>query len=309
MSTHNRRQCFSIAGLLLTMAVAAYQVVRLAADDAGPVRRIEGGHFEASGVVHVPGSDGLLFVDDGATGQVFWMRLDADGGQRGRARAVALGAEVTDLEGITTDGTLFYVVGSQSKKRGASGDGLVRFAFDPSTSRIDRVERITGLKAWLAAHVPELAGTASRPGGTALNIEAIAWDPGRQRLLLGLRDPVVDGQALVVPVRLADGRFTRESLRLDGGRALHLPLDGAGIRSLEHDARTGGFKVITGPGPGRKGLDFRVVEWRGGESREDITPVSVYPRRLKPEGIAVARLGGRQVSVVVFDVGRFAVTD
>ena len=308
MRTHGRRQCFSVTALLLTMALAAYQVVRLAADDAGPVRRIEGGSFEASGVVHVPGTDGLLFVDDGATGQVFWMRLDADGGQQGPARAVALGAEVSDLEGITTDGTFFYVVGSQSK-RGAGGDGLVRFTFDPSTSRADRVERITGLKAWLAGHVPELAGTANRSAANALNIEAIAWDPDRQRLLLGLRAPVVDGHALVVPIALADGRFARESLRLDGGRALRLPLDGAGIRSLEHDPRTGGFKVITGPGPGRDRLAFRLVEWRGGESREDVRPVTVYSRRLKPEGIAPATLGGRQVSVVVFDVGRYAVTD
>lgn len=313
MTTHAMRQCLAVAGLLLTMALAAYQAARLDAARAPghDVHRIKGGAFEPSGVVHVPGTDGVLFVSDGRTREVFWMRLGADGLQHEPARAVPLDADVTDLEGITTDGTHFYVVGSQSKKKGTGGDGLVRFTFDPGAVRIGRVEKISGMKAWLAQHVAELAGTAHRLGDAVLNIEAVAWDAVNERLLLGLRAPVIDGRALVIPVTLADPSrgFVRDNLRLDGGRALRLPLEGAGIRSLEFDPLTGAYKLITGADRNRERLDFRVLEWRGGETPADIRPVSVYPRRLKPEGIARAALGGRQVSVLVFDVGRFAVTD
>jgi hypothetical protein len=39
----------------------------------------QGGAFEASDVISVPGADGALFVDDNRPDEVFWMRLDQDG--------------------------------------------------------------------------------------------------------------------------------------------------------------------------------------------------------------------------------------
>jgi hypothetical protein len=52
------------------------------------------------------------------------------------------GVDVVDLEGITTDGRYFYAVGSQSKRTGLDGDGLVRFTFDPATRQIGKVESV-----------------------------------------------------------------------------------------------------------------------------------------------------------------------
>ena len=110
--------------------------------DAAAPRAIAGGRFEASGVAHVPGSNQLLFVDDGRPREIFLMEITADGRQQGRAVPVSLAANITDLEGITSDGRHFYVVGSQSKTTGFEGDGLVRFTYDPATRKTDRVERI-----------------------------------------------------------------------------------------------------------------------------------------------------------------------
>ena len=46
-------------------------------DSASASARIfQGGLFEASGVVAVPGTDGVLFVDDNRADEVLWMRLD-----------------------------------------------------------------------------------------------------------------------------------------------------------------------------------------------------------------------------------------
>ena len=42
----------------------------------------DGGPFESSGVVSVPGTDAVLFVDDGRVREIYWMQLDgsaADG--------------------------------------------------------------------------------------------------------------------------------------------------------------------------------------------------------------------------------------
>jgi hypothetical protein len=277
----------------------------------GAPRAIIGPAFEASGVVYVPGTSGVLFVDDDRTREVFWMELTSTGDQMGRPVPVSLGADVTDIEGITRSGRHFYVVGSQSKPTGFDGDGLVRFTFDPSRRLAENVERIQGMKAWLAANVPELRGAAHRSGDDVLNIEAIAWDPKGGRLLLGLRAPVVGGNALVIPIRLEnpDGPFSAANLRVEG-RAIALPLQGAGIRSLEYDDRAGAFRLITGAPLNAETHDFRILEWNGASSAPfGFREIARYAARWKPEGIARASLGGRSVTVVVFDTGLFALLD
>lgn len=303
----------AVAALAVVAAAAWYRVGGMEPGEPAPAgtepRPIAGGTFEASGVASVPGTSQLLFVDDGRTRELFVMELANDGSQRGSAQSVALGADVTDLEGITSDGRHFYAVGSQSKKGGLDGDGLVRFTYDPATRRITGLQRVQGLKAWLAANVAELRGTEKRVGDDVLNIEGLAWDPRGQRLLLGLRAPVVNGAALVVPVKLADANaaFTRENLRADGP-AIRLQLNGAGIRSLEYDEHAAAFRVITGAGLNEENLDFRILEWDG-RSAAPSRELGSYNRRLKPEGITRTTINGKPASVIVFDVGSYVVVD
>src|SRR5262249_51645585 len=71
-------------------------------------RMFQGGLFEASDVISVPGTDGVLFVDDNRTNEVLWMRLDQDGNQVGAIKPISLGVSVEDPEGITFDGSWFY---------------------------------------------------------------------------------------------------------------------------------------------------------------------------------------------------------
>jgi hypothetical protein len=299
--------------MLALTAASAYLVTQTGAAPStstanSALRQIAGGNFQASGIAYVPGTNGVLFLDDDTTREIFWMELSADGRQRSPAVRVSLGADVTDLEGITFDGSRFYVVGSQSKTTGFDGDGLVRFRFDAQRRRITDVERVRGLKAWLAAHVPELKGTEKILGDEALNIEAIAWEPGRARLLLGLRAPVVDGKSLVIPLKLqdADGPLAETNLRVDGA-AIRLPLGGAGIRSLEYDAEARAFRVITGAALNAETRDFRILEWNAEQGAgSPLRVLATFPRSLKPEGITRAAIENRSVNVVVFDVGRFA---
>ena len=302
------------AGFIAAVAVSACMSAQTSGQAPGggarPPQSIAGGTFEASGVAHVPGTSGVLFVDDGRNREIFWMEVGADGSQKSPALRVPLAADITDLEGITSDGTSFYVVGSQSKFKGFEGDGLVRFKFDSRTRRTEGVERIQGLKAWLAAHVPELKGTARTLGDAALNIEGVAWDPQGNRLLLGLRAPVVDGLALVVPLKLQDprGPFSAANLRLDG-KTIRLPLGGGGVRSLEYDTDAKAFRVISGAGLNTEDRDFRIVEWKGEETPSSLPVIASFSSTLKPEGITRATLNGRPVSLVVFDTGGFALLE
>src|SRR6185369_16466431 len=62
---------------------------------------IQGGTYEASAVVQVLGSNGVLFVDDARLDEILWMQLDENGKQQGVAKSIPLGGSVADMEGIT----------------------------------------------------------------------------------------------------------------------------------------------------------------------------------------------------------------
>jgi Protein of unknown function (DUF3616) len=281
-------------------------------DGGGEVKRpaaFDGGTFEASGVAHVPGSDGVLFVDDGRSDEVFWMRLGEGGSQAGAIKSIKLGASVIDLEGITTDGAHFYVVGSQSKSKGGDLAGLVRFRFDAQGQRVEGVEAISGLKRFLSDNVAELRGMGDRKykdGG--INVEGIAWDARGGRLLLGLRSPVVDGHALVVPVRLRDrrGAFAYDNLEVEGAKAIRLPLDAAGIRSIEYDERVKSFRVLSGAAANSEKANFKLWEWDGDVARPILRKAGEFDRKLKPEGVTRATAGGRDFTFIVFDTSGYA---
>jgi hypothetical protein len=327
--TYGKKITLPLVGMLLLFALVVAAVVREAegvsllssAADAGSRSNgdptatkisFNGGTFEASGVVHVPGTNGVLFVDDGRNEEIFWMQLGEGRGQAGAIRAVRLGASVVDLEGITTDGRYFYVVGSQSKSKGGDRAGLVRFRFDAQGQRVEGAEAVSGLKRFLAENVAELRGMENRKykdGG--INVEGVAWDPRGRRLLLGLRSPIVDGNALVVPLRLRDqrGAFSADNLEVEGAKAIRLPLGGAGIRSIEYDERVKAFRVITGAGPNDEKLDFKLWEWNGDATRPSLRETGTYDRRLKPEGVTRVSSNGRDFTFIVFDTSGYAATD
>jgi hypothetical protein len=313
-----------VIGMLLLFGCATWAVVSEAegsplggavagaAATPAAMQPFTGGPFEASGVAHVPGTDGVLFVDDGREDEIFWMRLGEGGAQAGAIRSVKLGANVIDLEGITHDGTHFYVVGSQSKSKGGDLAGLVRFKFDAAGLRVEGVETVSGLKPFLAEHVAELRGMEGRKykdGG--INVEGVAWDARGGRLLLGLRSPVVDGHALVVPLKLRDprGALAAENLEVEGARAIRLPLGGAGVRSIEYDERLGAFRVIAGAGPNSEKLDFKLWEWDGDAARPALREAGAFDRRLKPEGITRAAAHGRDFTFIVFDTSGYTATE
>jgi len=297
-----------IRDLCILVVIALAAASELVGEPSGP-RPIAGGTFEASGVIAVPGSNGALFVDDGQTRKMFWLELADNGTQTGAAVEVALpDVDVVDLEGMTTDGTYFYAVGSQSKTVGFDGDGLIRFTFDPKTKQVGRVESIRALKRFLSRNVAELHGVEQRTGDAALNIEALAWDPENNRLMLGLRAPVAGSDALVIPLKLrdADGPFTSENLAVEGKGAIKLALGGAGLRSLEFDSVTRRFLLVTGAALNDETSEFRLLEWSG-EASDAPREISRYSRKLKPEGIARLQLAGRDAMLVVFDVGSYEV--
>ncbi len=139
---------------------------------------ISGGPFEASGVVQVPNSNFLLFVNDSRPGEVFQMEINAAGRQVGAVKAIPLGAEVDNPEAITYGGGYFYVAGSQAEADGRGAQ--LRSCASPTIRRAGRRAGRSHPRPPLLApsRGAGFRGEGEKPaheGG--LNVEGLAWDP------------------------------------------------------------------------------------------------------------------------------------
>jgi len=160
--------------------------------------------------------------------------------------------------------------------------------------------------------VAELRGEGDRKGKDGgVNIEGLAWDARRGRLLLGLRSPVVDGHALLVPLRLRDqrGAFSIDNLEVEGSKAIRLSLGGIGIRGIEYDGRANVFRIISGAAEDQVQTDFGLWEWSGDEKQPVLRETNKFDNSLKPEGVARVAVGGRDFMLIVFDASGYTVTD
>ena len=299
--------CAALAGLLLysSGSTSSATVGEAAVHTA---ETFSGGTFEASGVAHVPGTDSVLFVDDGRPGEVLLMQLDREGKQAGPIKAVSLGINIEDLEGITSDGSYFYVVNSQSKPKSAEQVGLARFKFNKDDQGIAEVQTLSALKRFLVENVAELREFGSKKAkDDGINIEGLSWDPAHGRLLIGLRSPVVGGNALLVPLKLRDARgpFSPENIEAQGLSAIRLPLGGMGIRSIEYDERQKLFHIIAGATESQDKTDFKLWEWGGEPNKSSLREVATFDRNLKPEGVTHASVGDSSFKFVVFDSSRY----
>ena len=275
---------------------------------AATAKAFTGGTFEASGVVHVPGTSGILFIDDGKPNEVFWMELDEGGSQRGSIKAVNLGVSIEDPEGITTDGTHFYIVSSQARSKSGAQAGIVRFKFNPASQTAEEAQTVGELKQMLVNNVNELRDMgAVKAKDDGINIEAIAWDPAQGQLLLGLRSPVIDGHALVVPLKLNDAgsQFSLQQPKSGRIEAIRLALGGQGIRSLEYDEKSKLFHIIAGATESQDKTDFKLWEWKGDASQTGLRDVATLDRKLKPEGVTRASVGNSDFKFLVFDTSKY----
>lgn len=313
-----------IAGILGVSLVAAilFYVVRSGMmpnnteeserEPEGPLlaNPFQGGLFEASGVVFVPDSNGVLFVDDDRPGEVFWAQIDRSGHQVGDVKPIQLGASVNDPEAITFDGSYYYVLGSQSAPDAGERNAIVRFIFDLESSSVKKVETMTNLREFLLENVSELQGRGEAKGNDGgLNIEGIVWDPRSKQMLLGLRSPLIEDQGLILPFTLSkpDGPFSTSNVTL--GPVIKLRLGDSGIRDIHYDSRLKSFLIIAGVPKDRQRGPYSIWEWGGPANRSALRKRNSLDPRLKPEGITRVEIEGADYLFLVYDSSSYMKLD
>lgn len=193
----------------------------------------------------------------------------------------------SDLEGAAQVGGRIYWIGSHARNSAGKlrEDRQRFFATEVQGTTVRPVGRpYTALLADLLAtpslaplQLADAAGRAAEAEG-GLNIEGLAAAPDGS-LLIGLRNPVPQGQAIVIPLlnpaELVDGKGPARF-----GAAIRLELGGRGVRSME---RVGaGYLIAAGP-TGDDGT-FAVYRWSG-KAGDAPTPLKLDLGTLRPEAL------------------------
>lgn len=213
-----------------------------------------------------------------------------------------------DIEGAAQLGERVYWISSHAQNRNGK-DALSRHRLFATTFQNHGgavVIRPAGLPYFnllsdLLAHPSlkgfDLAAAALRAPKSkdALNIEGLCSTP-EGHLLIGFRNPIPDGKALLVPLLNPAEVIEGNPARL--GDPLFLNLGGLGIRSLTRsDDR---YLIIAGSYDG-EGPSL-LFEWRGGEDGPRPLP-QVGLSGLNPEAIELLTEGDVQRLLVVSDDG------
>ncbi len=263
---------------------------------------------EASGIAHVPGQNSVLFLSDDRTSEVLWMQVDIEGNQSGSIKPIPLGVNFSDPEAMTYGNSFFYLVTSQSDPKDSIKNAIVRFDFNPETQSLrGKAEIITDFRSWLLTNVTEISSLGAPPGDKGgLNIEGLAWDPNNERLLAGLRSPMIGNQAVLIPLKLRDprGAFTSSNLKVDDPRVIVLSLEGQGIRDITYDPRLKDFLILSGAPETAPRSEFMLWLWNG---RTDSKPIKIMnlEEKMKPEGITSFSVDSKDIILVVGDAGSY----
>jgi hypothetical protein len=129
----------------------------------------------------------------------------------------------------------------------------------------------------------------------ALNIEGLVSTP-EGHLLIGFRNPIPQGKALLIPLLNPAGVIEGESAKF--GDPLQLDLGGYGIRSIGRDQ--GNYLIIAGSFDADG--ESRAYTWSGGNAAPVLLPGLSFPG-FNPEGLAFCNEGGKTDYFIVSDDG------
>lgn len=197
----------------------------------------------------------------------------------------------SDLEGAALVGRRIYWISSHGRNKSGKvrpdryrffatdivaggGRPTVKAVAAPYRHLLDDLETAPSLKPFMLAEAASLAPDVR--GG--LNIEGLAAFPDG-RLLIGFRNPVPDGKALLVPLDNPGELLSGKSARF-GAPAL-LDLGGRGIRSIEYVGTS--FLIVAGPS-----IDagtFALFHWSGKAGDPPTAATNVDLADLTPEAL------------------------
>lgn len=134
------------------------------------------------------------------------------------------------------------------------------------------------------------------PGG--LNIEGLTITPN-QELLIGFRNPIIQGRALLLPLKNPRQLVEQEGARADFGDPIELDLDGLGIRSIEYWEPEQRYLIVAGAYDGSD--QFALYQWSGSDQTPQRLDGIGLPADFRPEGVLFYPARARQFQLISDD--------
>lgn len=116
-----------------------------------------------------------------------------------------------------------------------------------------------------------------------LNIEGLATTP-EQKLLIGFRNPIPEGKALLLPLTNPEELVEKQNARALFGEPIELDLNGLGIRSIEYWKKQNRFILIAGAYDGSD--HFFLYQWSGRKNDSpELIEIAGWPSDFRPESV------------------------
>jgi hypothetical protein len=310
-----------ILSVILFFSVKSFEEIRqVLVGDAGiRLQSLSIGQFddvyEPSGVVQLP--DGRLMVVEDESKRAFRILSAMQDGtlvanQLLDTRIIkSFGRKLDDMEGLSLDaeGYLWAITShsrTQKGKRQPDREQLLRFRVE-GNNLVDfaAYNQLTD-DILNSGVVKELAAKhgATNVNFGSMNIEALNFDKAQQRLLIGFREPTINGKSLILAVENPRGLFERgESARFSND-AILLDLRGGGIRGLTFDPILGTFLIVNEIAGTDGGSYSQLWSWSGkpGDEPEPLTLPGIVNLN-NVEAVASVRINGEPRLVLMSDEG------
>ncbi len=186
----------------------------------------------------------------------------------------------SDLEAAARIGDRIYWISSHSFNKDAEFKRKRNILFATSIGKTGSVPTLMGAGNPAKSLAVPLA-TAAGVESSALNIEALAATPSGQ-LLIGLRAPIIDGKALVIPL-LNPAPVIDRGDAPEFGPVVRLSLGGRGFRSMDLiSSQPEQYVIVAGPVSDQAG-GFAIFLWNGIGS-DPVERPKVDLAGIRPEG-------------------------
>jgi hypothetical protein len=216
--------------------------------------------FEPSGVVHL-GKGEFIVVEDEPGSPFHHLKMSSDGGliESGTLEIIGDSVRLNDLEGVTYDGRYLYAITSHSlTKKGKTGKDrsvLVRFEYEDGQLR--DVRRVDDLKAVIISlFSTELVGKTAEQIEADINIEALAWSPKDKSLVVGFREPRMNGKSAIMLIQTPALMFEQQTAENIPTQLFWIDLQDKGIRSMNWDTKLQRFIIVAGEKKLNTGFDL-----------------------------------------------------
>ncbi|MDO4641725.1 MAG: DUF3616 domain-containing protein [Neisseria sp.] len=272
------------------------------------------GVYEPSAVQQLP--DGrLLVVEDEATRAASLLTFASDGSLKEDeavdARIIrGLKRKLSDLEGLTRDkdGYIYAITSHARNRQGQrrpDREHMLRFkiqgndvrdlsSFDELTDVLEKSEKLQAL-------IKEKIGTGLEFKN--INIEGLAYDPIKNRLMLGFRDPEFNNYSLVASIDNQKDVFEQKA-EPNFVEVAFIDIKGGGIRSMNYDPVLKTF-VLTNEVKDDDGSKFSQLWTWSGNPKDAPKPVELPNLRhmTNVEAVDSVMVNGQPRMVLMSDEG------